>query len=345
MRICVVGASGKLGRYMVQHALDRGYEVVAVCRDKSVGKLAEFEGRINIVPGATDDREVIKRAVAGCDGVLVVLVPRGVHGYSSCSSRGGCTVTRRERPRRSSTTRTRGRGWCSRAGGTSLVMARTFIRGGSRHSSTSPAVSHASPGWPTSTTRWRRLSASSPATPAGPSCVAATSRRATARACQCGAATWATPSSRATSRAAWTSPCSWWRPSKTTILFTRPRRSSAARVPRRSRTQLPEQPRPSDALARLQVERVRPGQRLGNRGVEVLRDLLTQVETSERLDKRGVFAHRHAGRARRSHDAVGYQAASRRDDLRSACALVLQRRCAARLLRHRDPVVRAVAPR
>ena len=83
MRICIVGASGKLGKYMVQHALDRGYEVVAVCREKSVGKLAEFEGRITIVPGATDDREVIKRAVAGCDGVLVVLVPRGVHGYSS----------------------------------------------------------------------------------------------------------------------------------------------------------------------------------------------------------------------------------------------------------------------
>src|SRR3954466_10277562 len=83
MRICIVGASGKLGKYMVQHALDRGYEVAAVCREQSVGKLAEFEDRITIVPGATDDREVIKRAVAGCDGVLVVLVPRGVHGYSS----------------------------------------------------------------------------------------------------------------------------------------------------------------------------------------------------------------------------------------------------------------------
>ena len=83
MRVCIVGASGKLGRYMVQHALDREYEVVAVCREQSVGKLAEFEGRITIVPGATDDREVIERAVAGCDGVLVVLVPRGVHGYSS----------------------------------------------------------------------------------------------------------------------------------------------------------------------------------------------------------------------------------------------------------------------
>jgi hypothetical protein len=83
MRICIVGASGKLGKYMVQHALDRGYEVVAVCRENSVGKLAEFAGRISIVPGATDDRGVIERAVAGCDGVLVVLVPRGVHGYSS----------------------------------------------------------------------------------------------------------------------------------------------------------------------------------------------------------------------------------------------------------------------
>jgi NAD(P)-dependent dehydrogenase (short-subunit alcohol dehydrogenase family) len=83
MRICIVGASGKLGRYLVQHALDREHEVVAVCREQSVGKLARFEGRITIVPGATDDRGVIERAVAGCDGVLVVLVPRGVHGYAS----------------------------------------------------------------------------------------------------------------------------------------------------------------------------------------------------------------------------------------------------------------------
>jgi NAD(P)-dependent dehydrogenase (short-subunit alcohol dehydrogenase family) len=83
MKVCIVGASGKLGKYMVHHALDRGYEVVGVCREQSVHKLAEFEGRIDIVPGATDDREVIDRAVAGCDGVLVVLVPRGVHGYAS----------------------------------------------------------------------------------------------------------------------------------------------------------------------------------------------------------------------------------------------------------------------
>ena len=54
-----------------------------MCREQSVGKLAEFEGRITSCPGATDDREVIARAVAGCDGVLAVLVPWGVHGYAS----------------------------------------------------------------------------------------------------------------------------------------------------------------------------------------------------------------------------------------------------------------------
>jgi NAD(P)H-binding len=83
LKVCIVGASGKLGQYMVQHALDRDYDVVGVCREESVGKLDAFEGRITVVPGATNDREVIERAVAGCDGVLVVLVPRGVHQYST----------------------------------------------------------------------------------------------------------------------------------------------------------------------------------------------------------------------------------------------------------------------
>jgi len=83
MKVCIVRASGKLGQYMVQHALDRGYEVAGVCREKSVRKLGAFKGRITILPGATNDREVIKKAVAGCDGVLTVLVPWGVQGYSS----------------------------------------------------------------------------------------------------------------------------------------------------------------------------------------------------------------------------------------------------------------------
>lgn len=82
-KICIVGASGKLGQYMVQHALDHGYQVTAVCREKSVGKLDRFRGRITVVPGATNDRQVIKHAVEGCEGVLTVLFPWGVHDYAT----------------------------------------------------------------------------------------------------------------------------------------------------------------------------------------------------------------------------------------------------------------------
>jgi len=83
MKICIVGASGKLGQYMIEHALSRGYEVVGVCRPESVQKLDKYKDRMTIVPGRTNDREVIQRAVAGCAGVLTVLAPWGVEHYAA----------------------------------------------------------------------------------------------------------------------------------------------------------------------------------------------------------------------------------------------------------------------
>ena len=82
-KVCIIGGSGKLGRYLIGHCLERGYDVTTVCRPESVAKLADLSDRITVVPGRTDDRAVVARAVAGCDGVLVVLVPFGVHDYSS----------------------------------------------------------------------------------------------------------------------------------------------------------------------------------------------------------------------------------------------------------------------
>lgn len=82
-KVCIVGISGKLGQYMVEHCIERGYAIVGVCRPESVAKLERFGDRITVFPGRTDDREVIRRAVAGCDAVLTVLAPWGVQQYAS----------------------------------------------------------------------------------------------------------------------------------------------------------------------------------------------------------------------------------------------------------------------
>jgi len=82
-KVCIIGGSGKLGRYLISHCLERGYDVTALCRPESVGKLADLADRITVVGARTDDRVAVARAVAGCDGVLTVLVPFGMHDYAS----------------------------------------------------------------------------------------------------------------------------------------------------------------------------------------------------------------------------------------------------------------------
>ena len=218
MRVCIVGASGKLGKYMVGHALDRGYEVVAVCREQSVGKLAEFEGRIAIVPGATDDRDVIKRAVAGCDGVLVVLVPRGVHGYSSGTAQAVLDHAEPEARLVFSC------GWHITRDGQDVYSwkLKTLVSVGGRLARLARFADlddqvEACRRIFASDTRWTVVRGSD-------------LEEGDSEGLRSGAATSATPSSRATSRAAWTSPSSWSRPSRTTTSSTRPPRSSAARA-------------------------------------------------------------------------------------------------------------------
>lgn len=107
-RVCILGASRKLGQYMVKHALARGYEVVGVGRERSADKLEAFMGRITVIPRAMNDPQVIRKAVAGCDGVL--------------------TTTPREPLRLSSTTRNPGRASFFRAANISRGMARMCNR-------------------------------------------------------------------------------------------------------------------------------------------------------------------------------------------------------------------------
>ena len=185
MKVCIVGASGKLGQYMVQHALDRGYEVVGVCREQSVAKLNAFKGRISIVPGATNDREVIKRAVAGCDGVLTVLVPMGVDGYSTGTAQAVLDYAHEARLVFSS-------GWHISLDDKDVypwsVKWKVNVLGRIGKLARKSI----------STTRSRPVVASSPATPDGHWCGPATWKRVRAKVFPYGAGTSATRSSRAT---------------------------------------------------------------------------------------------------------------------------------------------------
>lgn len=44
-KVCIIGASGKLGQYMIQSCLDRGYEVVGVCL-RTLVSVFGFVGRL-----------------------------------------------------------------------------------------------------------------------------------------------------------------------------------------------------------------------------------------------------------------------------------------------------------
>ena len=204
MKVCIIGASGKLGRYMVQHALDRGHEVVGVCRERSVSKLEGFRGRMTIIPGATNNRQVIQQAVAGCDGVLTVLVPWGVQHYSSGTAQAVLDYAQPNARLIFSC------GWHITATVWTSIPARSRSPSRPAHGSASCCAP-----WKLMT-RWKPAGVCSPAQPAGRSCAAAILRKVKARACRCGAGISVIRFSRAIAPVAWTSPFSWWTRLRTT---------------------------------------------------------------------------------------------------------------------------------
>ena len=125
------------------------------------------------MPGATNDREVIRQAVAGCDGVLTVLVPWGVQQYSSGTAQAVLDFAEPGARLIFSS------GWHITRDGPSGVC----IPGNCGSSWPCLAGLHGSSALSTSMTRSRHAGGSSPATPDGPWCVAATWRKVRARDC------------------------------------------------------------------------------------------------------------------------------------------------------------------
>jgi len=80
---------------MVQQALDRGYEVVGVCRERSVSNLWRSKAHHSHSRCGQTDRQVIQQAVAGCDGCS----PAGPVGGSPVRDGNGQAVLDYARPK------------------------------------------------------------------------------------------------------------------------------------------------------------------------------------------------------------------------------------------------------
>ncbi len=69
MRVLVTGATGFVGREVMQELLDRGHEVRALVRRGSEKKLPERQG-VEIHPGDCLDRDAVFAAAAECDALI-----------------------------------------------------------------------------------------------------------------------------------------------------------------------------------------------------------------------------------------------------------------------------------
>jgi putative NADH-flavin reductase len=71
MKILLLGATGRTGRYLLQESLDRGHIVHVLVRDKS--KLKITHTNLTVYEGTPLDKAVLNTAMTGCDAILSAL--------------------------------------------------------------------------------------------------------------------------------------------------------------------------------------------------------------------------------------------------------------------------------
>jgi putative NADH-flavin reductase len=69
MKILILGATGRTGKYVIEEALKRGHKISAIARDPD--KLKNYE--IDIIQGTPYDYETVEKALKGCDAVINTL--------------------------------------------------------------------------------------------------------------------------------------------------------------------------------------------------------------------------------------------------------------------------------
>ena len=71
MNLLVLGATGRTGRLVVEHALAAGHTVIALVR--SPEKLTNGSSNLRVVRGSATDKSDLARALEGADAVISTL--------------------------------------------------------------------------------------------------------------------------------------------------------------------------------------------------------------------------------------------------------------------------------
>lgn len=87
MKIAVFGASGGIDKFVLKHALDKGFGVVAYVRNPSKVKISHKN--LIVTTGELNDYENIKKAITGCDAVISTLGVPMKFTYESMDSLAG----------------------------------------------------------------------------------------------------------------------------------------------------------------------------------------------------------------------------------------------------------------
>ena len=71
MKLLLLGATGRTGRYVLSEALKRGHTVHALVRDKA--KLGAASDQLKLFEGSPLEQEALQQAMQGCDTVISTL--------------------------------------------------------------------------------------------------------------------------------------------------------------------------------------------------------------------------------------------------------------------------------
>lgn len=84
MKIAVFGATGGIGKFVVKHALEKGYKVNAYVRNPN--KLQIESENLKVFVGQVSDYDKIKQSIDGCDAVIIALGISMKFGHEDTSS-------------------------------------------------------------------------------------------------------------------------------------------------------------------------------------------------------------------------------------------------------------------